>query len=70
MVTGKEFEVRSDEADGFRGPFFSDSLDIDHFCRHFITWITGFDKTWPTPTLEAIKDHPFFEDFSWEEINN
>ncbi|KAG0147183.1 hypothetical protein CROQUDRAFT_91817 [Cronartium quercuum f. sp. fusiforme G11] len=62
------YNAALNEKDVLEGPFFPGSLDIDHLCQHFITWFSGFDKTWPTPTLEAIKDHPFLEDFSWEEI--
>ncbi|KAG0140631.1 hypothetical protein CROQUDRAFT_689777 [Cronartium quercuum f. sp. fusiforme G11] len=32
MVTGKEFEIRGNKDDDNRGPFFSESLDIDYWC--------------------------------------
>ncbi|KAG0150937.1 hypothetical protein CROQUDRAFT_651791 [Cronartium quercuum f. sp. fusiforme G11] len=61
MVTGKKFGVRWNNDVDNKGLFFSESLDIDYRCQHFITWTSAFDETWPAPTLEIINYHPFFE---------
>lgn len=70
MITGnflalypQGFETQSDR---FR-PQFPDCIN-DSLCRHFISWIVGFEPEWPKPSYETIQVHPWMKSIPWEKL--